>query len=101
MATLKDTYHHETEMRLKKIRVQITELELRVDRAETGVKARHDQKMTQIRGQFAQATEKLSELKKAPQDLWTDLKNGVDETINVLSEAVDTISQHIKTQPED
>jgi len=101
MTSSKSTYHQGAKARLVKVRTIIIELEVTVGNAEAGIKVRYDQKMNQIRGQFAQATKKLDELEKETQDSWTDLRSGIDEAINALSEAVDTISQHIRIQPEE
>jgi len=91
----KEDYQRKTETKLKKIRTHIITLEKRIDKAEADIEVRYDQKMDQIRGQYAQAKEKLEELRESNQADWLDLQKGVDRAVNTLSEAVDIIARQI------
>lgn len=51
--------------------------------------------MDEIRGQYAQAKEKLEKLGKAAQDVWADQKKELDRTIDTLSEAVDMMARQV------
>lgn len=91
----RETYQKETEIRLKKIRSRITSLEKRAAIAEADIEIRYGQKMDEIRGQYAQAKDKLAELDKASQAVWVDQKTELDRTIDTLSEAVEMIARQI------
>jgi len=91
----KDDYQKKTENRLKKIRTHITTLEKRVDKAEADIEIRYDQKMDQIRGQYAQAKSKLEELRTSNQADWLELRKGVDRAVKTLSEAVEVVARQI------
>lgn len=101
MISRKEHYQRQTETRLKKITAQISMLESRVGKAEADIKVRYNQKMNQIRGQYAQTKDKLGELGKTSDEDWLDVKTGVDKAINALSEAVDIMTHHISVQPEE
>jgi len=92
---VKEAYQKTTELRLKKLRSKITAMEKRVGKAEADIEVRDDQKMDQIRGQYAQAKGKLEEVGQTSQDAWTDYKIELDRAIDALSEAIDDISRHI------
>jgi len=91
----KDDYQKKTENRLKKIRTHITNLEKQVDKAEADIEIRYDQKMDQIRGQYAQAKSKLEELRTSNQADWLELRKGVDRAVKTLSEAVEVVARQI------
>lgn len=91
----KEDYQKKTETRLKKIRTRISTLEKRTESAEADIEVRYDQKMDQIRGQYAQVKSKLEEMAKASDDDWVDLKTELDRAINILSEAVDSMARQI------
>lgn len=91
----KQDYQEKTETRLKKIRTQISSLERRAGKAEADIEVRYGQKLDQIRGQYAQAKEKLAELGNSRQAAWLDQKTELDRTIETLSEAVDKITDQV------
>lgn len=91
----KEDYQKKAETRLKKIRTRINILEKRAAKAEADIEVRYDQKMDEIRGQYAQAKEKLEKLGKAAQDVWADQKKELDRTIDTLSEAVDMMARQV------
>jgi DNA repair exonuclease SbcCD ATPase subunit len=91
----KADYQKKTETRLKKIRTQISTLEKKAGSAEADIEVRYDQKMDQIRGQYAQVKSKLEEMGKASQADWVDLKTELDRAIDILSEAVDNMARQI------
>ena len=90
-----EDYHQKTEIRLKKIRTRISTLEKRAGKAEADIEVRYDQKMDQIRGQYAQVKSKLEELGKTSQAAWQDHKTELDRAIDTLSEAVDSMARQI------
>jgi len=81
--------------RLKTIRTRIDTLEKRAGKAEADIRVRYDQKINQIRGQYAQVKEKLEELGKARHDVWLDQKTELDRAIETLSDAVDRVAHQI------
>ena len=97
----KETYQHKTELRLKKIRTGITSLEKKAQETEADIKVRHDQKLSQIRGQYAQAKETLNELGKSTQVAWRELRAMLDESIDVLEEAINIMSRRISAPTKD
>lgn len=90
-----EDYQKKTKARLRKIRTRITTLEKKVANAEADIEVRYDQKMDQIRGQYAQTKDKLEELGRAGQDGWLNKKEELDRSIDILSEAVDNIARQI------
>lgn len=97
----KDSYQRDTETRLKKIKTRITTLERKVDETKADIKVRHDQKLSQIRGQYAQSKEKLNELMQSSQEDWQEFKTKLDSAINALEEAIDIVSNQVTTQSKD
>lgn len=97
----KDAYHQQIEARLKKLKTRIVVLEKQIEKMEADIKVRHDQKMSQIRGQYAQTKEKLEVLKESTQEVWFELRTVLDEAIQVLEEAVDVISHNLSIRPEE
>lgn len=95
MISRKEAYQQRTQARLEFIQSRILKLEARRAKMKADVKVRFDQKMDEIRGQYAQTKEKLDELEKATTDAWLVLKSDVDEALNALSEAVDMIAQNM------
>lgn len=91
----KQDYRKKSAARLKTIRTRIGALEKRAGNAEADIRVRYDQKMSQIRGQYAQAKEKLEELGKARHDAWLDQKAEFERAIETLSEAVDKVAHQI------
>jgi ribosomal protein L18E len=97
----KETYQHKTTLRLKKIRTRISSLEKKAEKAEANIEVRHDQKLSHIRGQYAQVKEKLDVLNASTQEVWLEIKTVVDEALDALEEAVDVIAHRISGQTED
>ena len=97
----KETYQHKTELRLKKIRTRITSLEKKAEKTEADIKVRYDQKLSNVRGQYAQAKEKLDALSASTQETWFETKTVLDEAIGALEEAVDVMARRISGQSED
>lgn len=95
LTNAKEDYQKKTETRLKKIRTRISTLEKRAGSAEADIEVRYDQKMDQIRGQYAQVKSKLEEMGKSADDDWGDLKTELDRAIDILSEAVDGMARQI------
>jgi ParB-like chromosome segregation protein Spo0J len=91
----KENYQQKTATRLKTIRTRITSLEKQAGKAEADIKVRYDQKMDQIRGQYAQVKDKLEELGKARQAAWVEQKLELDRAIETLSEAIDSMTGQI------
>ncbi len=91
----KEEYQKKTETRLKKIRTRISTLEKRAGSAEADIEVRYDQKMDQIRCQYAQVKSKLEEMGRASQADWVNLKTELDRAIDILSEAVDSMARQI------
>ena len=91
----KEDYQKKTETRLKKIRTRISTLEKMAGKAEADIEVRYDQKLDQVRGQYAQVKGKLEELEKTRQDAWVDQKTELDRAIDALSEAVDSMARQI------
>ncbi len=91
----KQEYQKKTATRLKTIRTRIGALEQWAGKAEADIGVRYYQKINQIRGQYAQAKEKLEELGKARHDAWLDQKAELDRAIEMLSEAVDKVADQI------
>lgn len=92
---VKRDYQQDVELKLKKLRSRITALEIRVEKTGAGIRTRHDQKMSQIRGYYAQTKEKLEELQEASRENWLDLRPELDRAIGVLDEAVEIMSRRI------
>jgi hypothetical protein len=59
---------------LEELRTRIDILEKRASKAEADIQVRFDQKMDQIRGQYAQAKDKLEDLGSAGHETWMDEK---------------------------
>jgi len=97
----KESYQQDTKLRLKKIKTQITALERKADELKADIKVRYDQKLSQIRGQYAQSKEKLDKLTESSQENWQAIKNDLEDAIDVLEEAINVISHRIPTQSED
>jgi hypothetical protein len=95
LPNVKEEYQKKTETRLKKIRTRISALEIRAGSAEADIEVRYDQKMDQVRGQYAQVKSKLEEMEKVSQADWVDLKTELDRAIDILSEAVDSMVRQI------
>lgn len=95
MISRKKAYQQRTRTRLEVIQSRILKLESRAAKTDADIKVRFDQKLDEIRGQYAQTMEKLDELEKATTDSWLVLKSDVDEALNALSEAVDVIAQNV------
>jgi chromosome segregation ATPase len=92
----KETHQHKKETQLKKIRTRITALEKKAEATEADIKVRHDQKLSQIRGQFAQIKEKLNELEKSTQEDQVELSAMLDD----LEEAIEVMSRQITAPSE-
>ena len=97
----KETYHHKTELRLKKIRTHITVLEKKAQETEADIKVRHDQKLNQIRGQYAQIKETFNKLGKSTQEAWRELRAMLDDSIDGLEEAINVMSRRISASSKD
>jgi chromosome segregation ATPase len=97
----KETYQRKTELRLKKIRTRITTLEKKADETEADIKVRHDQKLSQIRGHYAQSKENLNKLRKSGQEAWFELRIALDDAIEVLEESINDLSRRMSIRPED
>jgi len=95
MISRKEAYQQRTRARLEFIQSRILKLETRTAKTDADIKVRFDQKLDEIRGQYAQTMEKLDELEKATTDSWLVVKSDVDEALNALSEAVDVIAQNV------
>lgn len=95
MTSLKEAYRQRIWARLETIRSRVVKLEIQAANMEADVRVRFDQKLDEIRGQYAQTKEKLDELEKAATHSWLVLKSDVDEALNALSEAVDVIAQNM------
>jgi len=93
-------YQKNAEERLKKLKAQITSLDKQIRNAEADIEVRYEQKMQQIHGQSAQAKEKLDALRESTQNEWLTLEAGVEQALNTLNEAVDSVKHHISAQPE-
>lgn len=91
----KETYQHKMELHLEQIKTRIISLEKEADKTEADIKVRHDQKLSQIRGQYAQIKEKLSDLSKSRQLTWLELRVMLEDAINLLEEAINDISRRI------
>lgn len=95
----KETYQKKVEDRLKILQNHITALEKQIRKAEADIEIRYDQKLQQVRGQYVQTKEKLDELRESDLNEWPELKEGVEQALNALSEAVDRVDHHISAQP--
>jgi DNA repair exonuclease SbcCD ATPase subunit len=94
----KITYQKKAAERLKRLKTKITTLEKQSKKAEADIEVRHDQKLSQIRGQYAQTKEKLSDLRKSTQEAWLDARAKLDDAIDSLEEAIDVIAYRISGQ---
>jgi hypothetical protein len=94
----KESYQHDTEIRLNKIKTQITKLERKADETTADIKVRHNQKLSQIRGQYAQSKEKLNNLIESSQEDWHMFRTNLDEAIDVLEETINVMFRRISTQ---
>lgn len=96
----KITYQKKAAERLKRLKTKITTLEKQSKKAEADIEVRHDQKLSQIRGQYAQTKEKLSDLRKSTQEqeAWLDARTKLDDAIDSLEEAIDVIAYRISGQ---
>jgi len=92
---IKEIYQHETALRLTKIKTRITALERKTDETTADIKVRHDQKLNQIRGQYAQSKEKLNTLMESSQEDWQEFRTKLDNAIDALEEAINIISRRI------
>jgi chromosome segregation ATPase len=90
-----EDHRQETRTRLEEIRTRIDTLEKRAGKAEADIEVRFDQKMDQIRGQYAQAKDKLEKLGSAGRETWMNEKTELDRTIDVLSESIDIVARQL------
>lgn len=97
----KKAYYQQIEIRLKNLKTRIVVLEKQVEKKEADIQVRHDQKMSQIRGHYAQTKEKLDELQDSTQEAWLELRSVLDEAIQTLEEAVDVMTHHFSAQTEE
>lgn len=93
MISRKDAYQQRTQARLEVIQSRILKLEKRVAKTEADIRVRFDQKMDEIRGQYAQTKEKLDDLENVTTDSWLDLKGDIDDALSTLNEAVEEVAQ--------
>lgn len=93
MISRKDAYQQRTQARLEVIQSRILKLETRVAKTEADIRVRFDQKMDEIRGQYAQTKEKLDDLENVTTDTWLDLKGDIDDALSTLNEAVEEVAQ--------
>lgn len=70
MISRKDACHQRTQASLEVIQSRILKLETRVAKTEADIRVRFDQKMDEIRGQYAQTKEKLGDLENVRTDSW-------------------------------
>lgn len=97
----KESYQQDTKIRLKKIKSRITTLEKKADELKADIRVRYDQKLGQIRGQYAQSKKKLNDLMNSSQEDWQSIRTDLENAIDVLEEAINVISHRIPTQSED
>lgn len=83
------------EQDLNKLRSRITHLEKQAQKAEADIKVRYNQKLSQIRDQFAQVKRKLNALREYEQDDYLDLKTELEREIDALEEGIEAVSHHI------
>lgn len=89
----KGAYRKAVTTKLRKLRSQINLLEKQVTQAEADIAVRYEQKMDQIRGQYAQVKEKLEELGSSSETAWVGHKPELDRAIDQLSEAVEMMAR--------
>jgi hypothetical protein len=97
----KTIYQQKAEEKLRKLKTRITALENNISKKEADIEVRFDQKMQQIRGQYAQTKEKLDAFREIGQNEWLELKADIEQALEILSEAVDSVTHHISAQPKE
>jgi len=90
-----EDYREKTRTRLQKIRTRINTLEKQAAQAEADIAVRYDQKMDQIRGQYAQVKDKLEDLGRSRQVAWVDQKAELERAIEMVSESIDILSRQM------
>jgi chromosome segregation ATPase len=88
-------YQQKNRTRLKELQSRLDILEKRTSRAEADIQVRYDQKLDQLRGQYAQAKGKLEDLESARHETWKDEKTELDRAIDTLSESIDYLARRI------
>jgi hypothetical protein len=97
----KESYQEDTKIRLKNIKTRITALERKADELKADIRVRYDQKLGQIRGQYAQSKEKLNDLMDSSREDWEASRTDLDKAIDVLEESIDIISRRLPTKSEE
>ena len=86
----KDVYKAKIDVQLKELSGKIAELKAKADLAEAQVKVEYLKQIDSLRAKKEETQAKLEELKKAGDDAWETLKNGVEKAASELKDSINS-----------
>lgn len=94
--SMKEAYVKKLQSELDEWGAEIDKLKAKADSAEADVQIEYNKKIDELKTMRDAASEKLSELQKAGDNAWEDLKAGIDSTWHSLGNAVKSTISHFK-----
>ena len=92
----KDVYKAKIDVQLKELSGKIAELKAKADLAEAQVKVEYLKQVDALRAKKEETQAKLEELKKAGDDAWETLKNGVEKAASELKDSINSAISKFK-----
>ncbi|MCW0481106.1 coiled coil domain-containing protein [Gaoshiqia sediminis] len=83
----REKYIDKLSAKLKEWDADIQQLEEKMERAKTKVRADYQEELDELRARKDEAREKLREIQEASGDAWEELKVGMEKSWDILSDA--------------
>lgn len=94
--TRKEAYQEKTEAQIQELEARIDLVRAKANQAKADAKIEYAETLEDLRSKQADARRKLQELHGTGLGAWEDLKQGMDEALNDLENAVDQAVSRFK-----
>jgi uncharacterized coiled-coil DUF342 family protein len=94
--SMKEAYEQKLQAQLDEWRAEIDKLKAKADGADADAQIEFYKTIDELRSMQKAATHKIAELKDAGDDVWEDLKAGIDSTWDSLGDALNSATSRYK-----
>lgn len=91
----RDAYRQIFEARLKELEARIAILQARAEKASADAKIEFDQQLQVLNQKYMDARNRLKDWRASAEDAWDELRSGMEESLDELSEAVENAGKRL------